>query len=195
MTDVELNNLLDEQLKHMINMNMNIYNPWSSASCAAPSSHSIIQTVINKLPIILTIKNALIQNGKLRIKYDVNFDKYLPDTGTLYFQRFAIYGIFDRNDDKYWYKCLELTYDCKELSSKNIGELRHSHCILINDFDKKLDNNEIENLVNPSAYKDFAHALLEEHLLKEDTLKLYPAKSDRVKIHFELEDLLKDLHD
>ena len=158
------------------------------------SYDNLIARTFERLPTILQIKKAEFDNNKLKIKYKVIADKYLPNEGTLFLRALNAYCIFNKDDDEYWYNSIHLTYNNSDINIKNIKNLTNSFCILINDFNLKLDNVEIEWLADPKAYKDYAHKVL-EHLYDEDEKSVLTSKITRLKVHTILENSLKCLND
>ena len=156
----------------------------------------MITKTIERLPTLLRINKATLKHNKLKITYELVLDKYLPDTGSLYIPRIDLYCIFDTTDDKYWYKCVELTYNDQELNKNKIDELHNNYCILLNDFDIKLDNKELIELTDFSNYRDYAHIVLEKLFLEEEAnSKIQTTKATRNIMHKKLEDKLKNIHD
>ena len=152
-----------------------------------------INLAIEKLPTILQIRSYQKEGNVLNIKYNTILDKFLPESGTLYVYNTNIYGIFNQNDDKYWYKKLSLTFDIKDLEKIISKKLKIKYAILLNDYDIKLSNEEIENLSNPIKYKDFAHSTLEE-ILNSEKFNL-KSKSTKLDIHNALESKLVNLYE
>ena len=150
-----------------------------------------IEKLKKQLPTILKIKKAKIVDNNLFIQYKCFFDKYLPNNGTLYLSKLNLYCIFGQADDEYWYNNLKLTYNLDELKVNHINELNNSFCILINDYDIKLDNQEIIKLSSPKEYKNYAHKLL-ENLLNSEPNK---SKSEKLIYHNALEKELIDLYE
>lgn len=125
------------------------------------------------------------------IQYKCFLNKYLPNNGTLYLSKLNLYCVFDQTDDEYWYNNLRLTYNLEELKINHMNELNNSFCILINDYDIKLDNQEIIKLSSPWEYKNYAHKLL-ENLLNSESNK---SKLEKLIYHNSLEKELIDLYE
>ena len=165
---------------------------WSSSYYNSTTDY-YIGKAIEKLPTIIQIKSYQKEGNILNIKYNIILDKFLPESGTLYIYNTNIYGIFNETDDKYWYKKLNLTCDIKDLDKTLSKKPRMKYAILLNDYNIKLSNEEIEDLADPVKYKNFAHLTL-ENILKSEGFDLN-SKNIKLGIHNSLESKMLNLYE
>lgn len=180
----------------VVNSNLGSIFPYIASSTSYSTCWNYdyyINKTIEKLPTIIQIKSYQKEGNILNIKYDIVFNKFLPKSGTLYIYNTNIYGIFNEDDDKYWYKKLSLTCDINDLNKVFNKKLKIKYAILLNDYDIKLSNEEIQNLANPIQYKNFAHLTLENILNSEGFDS--KSKNTKIDIHNSLESKLINLYE
>ena len=180
----------------VINSNLGSTIPYTASSTSYATSWNYdyyINKTIEKLPTIIQIKSYQKEGNVLNIKYDTILDKFLPESGTLYIYNTNIYGVFNKDDDRYWYKKLSLTCDINDLNKAFNKKLKFKYAVLLNDYDIKLSNEEIQNLANPIQYKNFAHLTLENILNSEGFDS--KSKNTKINIHSSLESKLINLYE
>ena len=169
----------------------NYYTVTASPYFHAASNSYDIKYLFDKktTPTIVKILNTSIEDKKLKIKYKKYLNKFLPDTGTLFLSKIGVYCTFNKGDDIFWNDTVFLTLE-RNLTSEEIESINDSIAVLINDFDTKLSNEELETITSYDKLKNIIHLTSEKQWIEKDY-----SKESRAGLHRELEEKLKEFDD